>query len=77
MADKQWLRLFLKRQTSVSVRSPERTSYARASGFNRPAVSKFFNLFDGLVQKHHFDASTFYNCDETEKKQYESPYQKY
>ena len=65
MADKQWLRLFLKRQTSVYVRFPEPTSYARATGFNRPAVFKFFNLLDGFIQQHHLDASTIYNCDET------------
>ena len=65
MAGKQWLRLFLKRQTSVSVRSSELTSYARATGFNRPAVSKFFNLLGGHIQKHNFDASTINNCNKT------------
>ena len=77
MADKQWLRLFLKRQTSVSVRSPEPTSYARASGCNRSAVATFFKLLDRLIQKQQFDASKIYNCDETGKKQYKSLYQKY
>ena len=65
MAGKQWLRLFLKRQTSVSVRPPDPTSYAMATASNSQAVSKFFNLLDGLIQKHHFDALTIYNCDET------------
>jgi hypothetical protein len=36
MAGKKWMRLFMRRQPSLSLRQPEATSYARATGFDKP-----------------------------------------
>lgn len=35
MAGKKWMRLFMRRQPSLSLRQPEATSYARATGFDK------------------------------------------
>ncbi|KAJ8982004.1 hypothetical protein NQ317_004091 [Molorchus minor] len=42
MAGRYWLESFLRRNPDLSVRKPEATSAARASGFNKVAVRKFF-----------------------------------
>ena len=65
LAGKKWLRLFLRRHPSLSLRQPEATSYARASGFNRQAVEKFFTLLGETIEKHSLDGSSIYNADET------------
>lgn len=64
-AGKKWLRNFLSRNPSISLRQPEATSYARATGFNRPAVQKFFNLLQEIIDKHCLDGSRLYNVDES------------
>ncbi|KAK9694579.1 Tc5 transposase DNA-binding domain [Popillia japonica] len=43
-AGKAWLYAFLNRHPNLKLRSPEPTSLARAMGFNRPSVEKFFSL---------------------------------
>ncbi|KAF2886293.1 hypothetical protein ILUMI_19880 [Ignelater luminosus] len=43
-AEKDWLYGFLNRHRNISLRDPEKTSVARAKGFNRTAVSKFCDL---------------------------------
>jgi len=65
LAGKKWMRLFMKRHPSLSLRQPESTSYARATGFNKPAVQKFFGLLTDIVDKHKLDGSRIYNCDES------------
>ena len=65
LAGKKWLRLFLKRHASISLRQPEATSYARAAGFNKPAVDRFFSLLRATIDKYSLDGSRIYNADET------------
>lgn len=65
MAGKKWLACFLARNKEISVRKPEATSIARATGFNRPAVSKFFNLLKKVIDEKKVTGSRIYNCDET------------
>lgn len=66
MAGKDWLYGFLKRhKNNISLRFPENISIARAMGFNKQAVYKFFDLLEGLYKKHNFSPSDIYNVDET------------
>ena len=65
LAGKKWVRLFMKRHPSLSLRQPEATSYARATGFNKPAVRKFFALLTEIVDKYKLDGTRIYNCDES------------
>jgi helix-turn-helix, Psq domain/Tc5 transposase DNA-binding domain len=65
VAGKKWVRLFMKRHPSLSLRQPEATSYARATGFNKPAVDKIVSLLTEIVDKYKLDGSRIYNCDES------------
>ncbi|XP_050516998.1 uncharacterized protein LOC126891753 [Diabrotica virgifera virgifera] len=65
LAGKDWLYLFLKRHPQLTLRTPENTSAARASGFNKVSVDTFFALLAELQDKYAFSASRTYNCNET------------
>nr|CAH7753502.1 unnamed protein product [Callosobruchus chinensis] len=65
VAGKDWLIHFLKRYRDLSLRKPESTSAARAMGFNKVAVSKFFLLLGEVMEKFKFTPDKIYNCDET------------
>jgi hypothetical protein len=62
-AVKKWLRNFMRRIPSISLRQPEATSYARPTGFNKPAVQKFYNLLREIIDKNGLDGSRLYNAD--------------
>lgn len=64
MAGIDWLNGFLERNNDLSLRKPEPTSAARAMGFNKIAVSKFFDLFETIVHTHKLTPSRIVNCDE-------------
>lgn len=65
MAGVGWVNGFMARHPELSVRAPEATSIARATGFNRPQVDRFFGLLRSLYLKHNLQARDIYNCDET------------
>lgn len=65
MAGKCWLYSFLARHKKVTLRTLEATSAARAVGFNKPVVEKFFQLLVSLYDKYKFTPDRIYNVDET------------
>lgn len=65
LAGDDWIHGFFKRNKELALRKPENTSAARASGFNKSAVDKFFSLLTELMDKYHFPPSCIYNTDET------------
>lgn len=64
-AGKDWLYAFLQRNPRISLRNPEQTSLARAKGFNRDAVNKFFDLLENVLKTHQISPKDIYNVDET------------
>lgn len=65
LAGYDWLKCFLKRHPNISLRSAENTSLARAAGFNRPTMRKYFDLLGGIFNEHQYPAHRIYNMDET------------
>jgi hypothetical protein len=65
-AGKEWYHGFMARHRDLSLRMPEATSAARAQGFNKIAVGKFFDLLKEVNNKYQFTPNNIYNCDEPE-----------
>ena len=53
-AGNDWLRNFMRRHPTISIRTPIATSIARLEGFNRDAVMEFFGLFKGILQARQY-----------------------
>lgn len=53
-AGRDWFDGFIKRHPKLSLRKPEKTSAARALGFNKKNVTEFYNLYESLQHKHQF-----------------------
>jgi len=66
-AGEQWLQNFIRRNPTISLRKPEPTSVARARGFNKPQVTRFFNNSAEIMEKYKFQKSQMWNVDETGK----------
>ena len=65
IAGYEWVKGFLNRHQEISLRSPEATSLARASGFNKPQIAKFFELLHEIYEKNTLSAARIYNMDES------------
>ena len=59
-----WISDFCKRHW-LSVRNHEQCSLARAHGFNKVQVSRFFNNLKEIYQKIHFAPCRIFNMDES------------
>lgn len=55
---------FLSRHPDLALQKPEPTSIARAIGFNKPQVKRFFDFLRLQYIKHNFGAADTYNVDE-------------
>ena len=60
-----WLRGFLLRNNDVSLRKAEQLSWARASGFNKEAVNRFYQQLSICLPFIDFDPDRCWNMDET------------
>ena len=49
----------------LSIRTPEPTSIARAAGFNRPQVQRFYSLLRSSYIKLQLRSDAIWNMDET------------
>lgn len=65
MAGEDWAYHFMQRHPEISLRKPEATSGARAMGFNKVAVTAFFELLTKTVDEYKLTGDRIYNCDET------------
>lgn len=64
MAGWTWLTGFRQRNPTISLRSPESTSAARARAFNREQICKYFTLLSKVLDEHNFLPNDIWNVDE-------------
>lgn len=64
-ASYEWLRGFMSRNTSLSLRTPEPTSLGRATAFNKHTVGEFYDLLRVALVREQYEPHSIYNCDET------------
>ncbi|KAJ8884195.1 hypothetical protein PR048_016052 [Dryococelus australis] len=60
-----WYKVFKERHTNITLKTPEPTSVARARGFNKPKVNKFYDRYSDILEEHKINATTLLKVDET------------
>lgn len=75
MAGIDWLKGFHTRHPDLSLRIPESCSLARATGFNKHNVDKYFENLEIVMKRHpnFSDGTRVYNLDETATTTVEKP----
>lgn len=64
MAGKDWASSFMKRY-NLSLRTASKTSVARAMGFNKLQIDRYFDNLKLTMEKYKFPASRIFNMDES------------
>lgn len=64
-AGKKWLRNFLRRNPSLSLRKPQSMALARAKGFSKASVNLFYDLLEPELKRVGMKPNKVYNVDET------------
>ncbi|CAH2009426.1 unnamed protein product [Acanthoscelides obtectus] len=65
MAGWTWLNGFRHRNPTISLRSPESTSAARARALNKVQIDQYFQMLSGVLDHHKFLPNDYWNMDET------------
>lgn len=65
LAGPDWLRSFLGRHPELKLRKAENTSLARIKGFNKEAVSSFYQLLRKVFTENSYSPEQIWNVDET------------
>ncbi|KAJ8928619.1 hypothetical protein NQ314_018788 [Rhamnusium bicolor] len=65
MAGTDWMKSFMRRHTTLSLRKPENTSIARIAGFNKESVEEFYSNLEQVLRKYKFSPRRIFNLDET------------
>lgn len=65
MAGRDWVGEFLKRHERLRLRQSIPTSLARAIGFNKVQVDRFFGNLKELYETYNFNPNRIFNMDET------------
>ena len=67
MAGYYWMKGFLNRHSRLTVKSPEALSAARATGMNKPVISKWFDDYEKMLSDLNIKESTanIWNLDES------------
>lgn len=63
-AGPDWLSAFIKRNPTLSIRTPEATSLARMTSFNKTTVNTFFDKLAEVMERYSFKSNQIFNLDE-------------
>jgi len=65
MADEEWFRSFMRRNSEMTVRVAQATSLSRATSFNKNNMNAFYNNLSVVMDRYKFEPQQIYNTDET------------
>ena len=65
MAGRDFVKGFLNRNPSLSLRKPEAVALNRVFGLNKTSVCKYFDNLEAVMNKYNFQPHQIFNCDES------------